>query len=279
MQFTKMHGLGNDFIVADRLAGGADEDWAQLAVRMCDRHFGIGADGILLLLPTEGADFRMRIFNSDGSEAENCGNGIRCLGRYYRDRYAPTAEEIRVQTGAGPASIWVKPDGLVTVDMGPPIFEPARIPATVGSQDALAMSVDLHDGEIPVGCVSMGNPHAVTFVKVGELDDYPLESVGPRVEHYEKFPRRINFEVVEVVNSQRMRVRVWERGAGPTLACGTGACASVVVAQRGGLVDGPVTVELPGGDLVIEWKEGGSVLMTGPAEYVFTGGLSADHRC
>lgn len=271
MQFVKMHGLGNDFVVLDLLVDGLQLDWAQLAIEMCDRHFGIGADGILLLLPSDQADFRMRIFNPDGSEAESCGNGIRCLGRYYRERHAPNAEQIRVQTGGSPAIIWVRDDRMVTVDMGAPIFTPAEIPVEVGTPDALTMSVDLHDRDIPVGCVSMGNPHAVTFVEPGDLDSYPLEEIGPRVEHYAKFPRRINFDVVEVVDPHRVRIRVWERGAGPTLACGTGACASVVVAKRGGLVQETVTAELPGGELAIEWAEGGHVLMTGPAEYVFTG--------
>jgi diaminopimelate epimerase len=274
MQFTKMHGLGNDFVVLDFLQDALDVDFPKLAIELCDRHLGIGADGILLLLPSESADYRMRIFNPDGSEAENCGNGIRCLGRYYRDRYAPDAEQMRVETGMGPALIWVRSDGMVTVDMGAPIFAPAEIPVEVGGDEALAMSVDLHDREIPVGCVSMGNPHAVTFVAKGELDDYPLEAIGPRVEHYEKFPRRINFEAVEVIDPSRIRIRVWERGAGITLACGTGACASVVVAKRGGLVDGPVVAELPGGELTIEWNEGGHVLMTGPATYAFTGSVS-----
>jgi len=276
-----MHGLGNDFVVFDLLSADAlEQDYAQLAIEVCDRHFGIGADGILLLLPADGADYRMRIFNPDGSEAENCGNGIRCLGRYYHDRYSPDAEQIRVLTGGGPATIWVREDGMVTVDMGPPVFTPAEIPVEVGTDDALTMSVDLHDLAIPVSCVSMGNPHAVTFVPSGELDSYPLETLGPRVEHYEKFPRRINFEVVEVVDSHRMRIRVWERGAGITLACGTGACASVVVAKRGGLVEGAVVAELPGGELTIEWEdagdwhEGGHVLMTGPATYAFTGSIS-----
>lgn len=274
MQFTKMHGLGNDFIVLDRLSGGEHLDWAQLAIDLCDRHFGIGADGILLLLPHPEANFQMRIFNADGSEAENCGNGIRCLSRYYHDRYAPDRDEIHVQTGGGPAIVWVKADGMVTVDMGAPIFAPADIPVQADGADALDESVELADWTIPVGCVSMGNPHAVTFVEPGELDAFPLTEVGPQVEHFGKFPRRINFEVVEIVDRDRMRVRVWERGAGITLACGTGACASVVVARRRGLIDAPVAVELPGGELTIEWSEGGHVLMTGPAAYAFTGAFT-----
>src|SRR5437870_1165877 len=195
-----MHGLGNDFIVIDRMAGGPDEDWSALAIRLCDRHFGIGADGILLMVPTPQADFQMRIFNPDGSEAENCGNGIRCLGRFYVDRYAPPSDQIHVLTGGGPATIWVAAGGLVTVDMGAPVFVPAEIPVSVGTSDALTMTVDLHDREIPVGCVSMGNPHAVTFVGADAFEEFPLTEIGPLVEHYDKFPNRINFEVVEIID-------------------------------------------------------------------------------
>ena len=279
MQFTKMHGLGNDFVLLDGLANPVEHlDAAALAVEVCDRHFGIGADGLLMLLPTEegrDADVRMRIFNPDGSEAESCGNGIRCLGRYFHDRHHPDVPEIRVQTEAGPATVWVHQDGTVTVDMGAPIFDPERIPVDLRGADAMDVTLSVPSRQaIRASCVSMGNPHAVTFVARGQLEAYPLDVVGPEVEHLNRFPHRTNFEICEVIDEQRLRVRVWERGAGLTLACGTGACASVVVAQRRGLVSGPVAVELPGGELRIEWDGVGSVLMTGPADYVFTGGYS-----
>ncbi|MBI4214246.1 MAG: diaminopimelate epimerase [Chloroflexi bacterium] len=279
MQFTKMHGLGNDFVLLDILAGPLgyrEEDWAPLAVEVCDRHFGIGADGLVLLLPGEDADVRMRIFNSDGSEAETCGNGIRCLARYFHDRYRPDSPEIRVQTEAGPAAIRVDEGGSVTVDMGAPIFDPERIPVATLGAGAVDLELPLPNGQaVHVDAVSMGNPHAVTFLQSGEVEPYLLDVVGPQVEHLPVFPKRTNFEVCEIIDPHRLRVRVWERGAGLTLACGTGACASVVAAQRRGLASSPVTVELPGGELTIQWDGRGSVLMTGPADYVFTGAYAS----
>lgn len=269
-----MHGAGNDFILLDLTAAptdAVDRDWALLAQQACDRHFGIGADGILLLLPSNQADVRMRIFNLDGSEAQMCGNGIRCIARYYHDRYASERSEISVETLAGLNPVQVRPSGAVTVDMGAPIFRAADIPVAVAGEQAFDVALDLPERSFIVSCVSMGNPHAVTFVDAGVLADLPLDVIGPQVEHHSLFPERVNFEVCEVMGSDALRVRVWERGAGLTLACGSGACASVVVAQRQGRVHGPVRVELPGGQLTIEWDGAGSVFMTGPAEYAFTG--------
>jgi diaminopimelate epimerase len=272
-----MHGAGNDFVLLDLLAVSpnlADEEWGQLARRMCDRHFGIGGDGLLLVLPSTVADVRMRMFNPDGSESASCGNGIRCLGRYVRDRHGLGESGLVVETGAGASSITIAADGAVTVDMGRPILNPSAIPVEVAGDTALNVSLNLgHDETLRLGCVSMGNPHAVMFVESEELDKYPLASIGPRVEHHSLFPERTNFEVCEIVTPHLMRVRVWERGAGITLACGTGACASAVVATSAGRVQSPVQVELPGGTLVINWDGSGPVLMTGPAEYVFTGTL------
>lgn len=279
MQFIKMHGAGNDFVLFDLLSSAPlpldGTDWGALARRICDRHFGVGADGVLLLLPSDCADARMRIFNLDGSEAQSCGNGIRCLGRYYRDRYGAHVEDLRIQTLGGVSAIRVEASGAVTVDMGPPRFGPADVPVAVEGPDALSVSLEAAGRRMEVGCVSMGNPHAVHFVERGAFDGFPLESIGPAVERHSLFPERVNFEVCEVVDGGRLRVRVWERGAGPTLACGTGACASMVVARRRGLVESPVQVELPGGELTIRWDGVGSVFMTGPAEYVFTGSYSA----
>jgi diaminopimelate epimerase len=275
-----MHGAGNDFILLDLLSPQSsvltperdDAFWSDLARTMCDRHFGIGSDGLLLVLPSPVADARMRMFNPDGSESASCGNGIRCLGRYVRDRHGLGAQQIlRVETGAGLTAITVHPDGAVTVDMGAPILKAADIPTTLSGEDALDVTLSVDGERIPMSCVSMGNPHAVTFVEPGALDAYPLEAIGPKVEHHPMFPQRTNFEVCEVLDAGHMRVRVWERGAGITLACGTGACASVVVAALSGRVQPPVRVELPGGELTINWSQGGPVLMTGPTAYVFTG--------
>ena len=268
-----MHGAGNDFVLLDlyeRKMARSDEEWATLAVAICDRHFGVGADGLLLVLPSDVADARMRMFNPDGSESASCGNGIRCLGRFLNDRYR-LSSGLRVETGAGVSAISVHLDGSVTVDMGAPLFNPIEIPTMVSGENALHVPLSIEGRSFDVNCVSMGNPHAVAFLEANELDSYPLESVGPRVEHHELFPERTNFEICEVLDGGHMRVRVWERGAGITLACGTGACASAVIAMTLGRVQPPVTVELPGGALMVDWAEGGSVMMTGPTAYVFTG--------
>ncbi|MBM2812073.1 MAG: diaminopimelate epimerase [Chloroflexi bacterium] len=276
MQFVKMHGAGNDFVLVDLLnpqsaIQDSQPDWSELARQVCDRHFGIGSDGLLLVLPSASADARMRMFNPDGSESASCGNGIRCLGRYVRDRYGLGDPALHVETGAGPTTITVRKDGLVTVDMGRPIFNAADIPTTIIGDDALDVTLSLDGERIPVSCVSMGNPHAVTFVEPGILDAYPLDSIGPRVEHHPLFPQRTNFEVCEVLAPDHMRVRVWERGAGITLACGTGACAAAVVGAMTGRIQPPVRIDLPGGQLEIDWNREGAVFMTGPAKYVFTG--------
>jgi len=274
VQFEKMHGAGNDFVLLDLLQGGADRDdayWSHLAIQMCDRHFGIGSDGLLLVMPSQVADARMRMFNPDGSESMSCGNGIRCLGRYVHDRHGLGDPDLRVETGAGLTTISVHDDGTVTVDMGKPIFHPADVPVVVAGADALDLPITVDGTSFTVACASMGNPHAITFVEPGVIDSYPLERVGPRVEHDPHFPARTNFEVCEVLSPNHLRIRVWERGAGITLACGTGACATVAVATRLGKVQGPVKVDLPGGQLTIEWDGQGSIFMTGPTAYVFAG--------
>jgi diaminopimelate epimerase len=273
-----MHGAGNDFVVLDLTTApsdAAERNWGALAEQACDRHFGIGADGILLMLPSSQADVRMRIFNLDGSEAQMCGNGIRCIARYYHDRYANDRSDIVVETLAGLNPVRVLPSGDVTVDMGTPILRPADIPVAVPGELAFDLPLDLPDRSFTINCVSMGNPHAVTFVEAGVLGELPLGVIGPKVEHHSLFPERVNFEVCEILGPDAMRIRVWERGAGLTLACGSGACASVVVAQRQGRTRGPVRVDLPGGQLTIEWDGVGSVFMSGPAEYVFSGSYSA----
>lgn len=273
IEFYKMHGLGNDFIVIDGRRHEVD-NWGSLAERMCHRQFGIGSDGLILVLPSEVADVRMRMFNPDGSEAEMCGNGIRCLAKFAFEQRIATGEEIAVETAAGIKRISLQTEaGLVksiTVSMGVPRLQPAEIP--VLAQRVPVIDFPLMAGETPVAvtCVSMGNPHAVTFI--GEdPDEFPLSTVGPAVEHHPAFPRRVNFEVCRVVGPGHLKVRVWERGAGMTLACGTGACATAVAARLKGLVDDRCAIELPGGTLAIQWDGKGEVLMTGPAEMVFRG--------
>ena len=278
-----MHGAGNDFVLVDLLRADITQqtvlDWSALAAAVCDRHFGIGSDGLLLVLPPqhpEEADVRMRMFNPDGSESASCGNGIRCLGRYVHDRYHLGGEQLRVETGAGPTSIKVHSDGMVTVDMGAPILAPEQIPTTLHGENALHVQLEVNGQPMEIACVSMGNPHAITFVDAATLGDYPLTTIGPQVEHHSLFPQRTNFEVCALLAPDRMRVRVWERGAGVTLACGTGACASTVAAILAQRLTSPAQVELPGGTLTIEWAPGGNVKMTGPAEYVFGGSYRVD---
>jgi diaminopimelate epimerase len=275
MQFTKMHGTGNDFVMVD--ASEFSADWEALARAVCDRHFGAGSDGLILALPAAEADLRMRMFNPDGSEAEMCGNGIRCLAKYAVERGIATPKRgaIVVDTLAGRLRCEVFGENgvidRVRVSMGAPRFAPNEIPVAAESSGPVRdLPVRVEGGDFRVTCVSMGNPHAVYFAEqpVGEID---LGTVGPRVEHHPLFPRRVNFEVVNVLDRDRLRMRVWERGAGMTLACGTGACATAVAARLHGLVDDIVDIELPGGVVRIEWDGQGEVYLSGPAETVFEG--------
>jgi len=270
-----MHGLGNDFVVLDgfveRLEEGA---LPELARRMCDRHFGVGADGILLALPSDKADFRMRLFNADGSEAEHCGNGIRCIAKFVYERGHARAERIVGETVGRLNVLQINAeDGAVRtvrVDMGEPQFRRGSLPMT-GPEDAEAVEEPLQvgDQELRFTCISMGNPHAVTFVD--DVDAVPLETLGPLAENHAVFPRRANIEFIQVLGPEELRMRVWERGAGETLACGTGACASLVAAARTGRASRSAVVHLRGGDLQIEWGEDNRVYMTGPAVGVFEG--------
>jgi diaminopimelate epimerase len=277
LPFIKMHGLGNDFVVVGPEDAGRELDWPRLARETGDRHFGVGHDGLLLVErgTTAAAEFRMRMFNPDGSESEMCGNGIRCFAKYLYDVGLTHAETMRIQTGAGVQQVRLLIDGAgaevraVVVDMGVPVFAAERVPVlserVVVEREPL--SVDGHRFEI--SAVSMGNPHAVAFVE--DVQSIPLERVGPLVERHPWFPRRVNFEVVSVQARDELTMRVWERGAGMTLACGSGACAVMAVAHRLGLVDDVVVIHLPGGDLSLQWDGTGSVAMTGPATYVFRG--------
>ena len=273
LTFLKMHGTGNDFVVVDGRA--ADErDWGDAARRLCDRHFGVGSDGLLLVLPSSTADFTMRMWNPDGSESEMCGNGIRCFGKYVYDAGLTRRREFAVDTLAGIKRLAVHsgPSGVdrVTVAMGAPELRPERIPIAATGDTFVDQPLRVSDQELTITGVSMGNPHAVAYID-RPVREYPLDRIGPLVEHDPLFPRRINFEICNLVGPDEIDVRVWERGAGLTLACGTGACAVAVASQIKGLVGRRVRVNLPGGSLELEWDGQGEVMMTGPAELVFTG--------
>lgn len=274
MNFTKMHGLGNDFIVVageKELPAGAD----QLAIQLCNRFFSIGADGVVFILPSEKADFQMRIINSDGSEAEQCGNAIRCVSKYVYDHKLIDATEITVETiGAGVQKVQVQvQDGKVVtarVDMGEPILQGLQVPTTVDANQVIDYPIDVDGRTFRFTAVSMGNPHCVIYVE--DAVNFDLATWGPKLEAHAMFPRKINVEFATVRDRAYTDMRVWERGAGPTLACGTGACATLVSSVLNGLSDREATVSLKGGDLFIEWlEEDNHVYMTGPAEEVFTG--------
>lgn len=275
MKFTKMHGIGNDYILID--AREMDRDWSKLAQAMCDRHFGVGSDGILLIRPSSVADYRMQIFNPDGSEAEACGNGIRMFTKYLVEQdIAPSgSSELMIETLGAVGKVNVIRDNgrvdAVRASMGVPRLKPEEIPVALdGPGPVIDHTIDVDGTEVKVTCVSMGNPHAVSFIDE-PVDQYDLSSIGPRVEHHPFFPQRVNFEIVNVIDRTQVKVRTWERGVGETLACGTGACAVGVAARLHDVADSPVQVDLPGGTLKIEWDGEGEVFMSGPAEYVFTG--------
>lgn len=282
LTFTKMHGLGNDFVVIGALDGLPlpEEELANFARFVCDRHFGIGADGVIWILPSSIADFQMRIFNPDGSEAEMCGNGIRCAVKWFYDRDYAKGTIVKVETLAGIKTVQVHAEGnravAVTVDMGAPIFTPDHIPTTLGDgKEAVEVPLVLDGvGQLKVTAVSMGNPHCVLFVD--DVGAFPIEHLGPKIEHHPAFPRRTNVEFVQVLNDSELKVRVWERGAGLTLACGTGACAALAAAVRTGRTKRSALVHLPGGTLQVEWRSDGHIAMTGPAVEVFRGELVWD---
>ncbi|MDO7786203.1 diaminopimelate epimerase [Desulforamulus aquiferis] len=274
MHFTKVHGLGNDFIIVNVGIGeGFPDDWSSLGREMCDRKFGIGADGLVLLLDSGQADVRMKIVNSDGSEAEMCGNAIRCVAKYLYERGIVKKEEIRVETLAGiMVPKIIQNNGVVEavrVDMGAPRLERELIPMVGPVGQVINEALEVNGQIINITAVSMGNPHCVIFVP--DLKDIPFSQLGPIIEAHPAFPRKTNVEFVQVLSPTEVRMLVWERGAGPTMACGTGACAVGVAGVLNGLTDKAVTVHLPGGPLYIEWDGVGSVYMTGPATEVFNG--------
>ena len=276
MEFTKMHGAGNDYIYMN--ASNLYEDWSQIAVNVSDRHKGIGSDGLILAMPSEIADIKMRMFNSDGSEGEMCGNGIRCLVGFAIDQnLIPSQQKIvLVETGAGVLSVTpIRTNNVMTgatVSMGLPILEPTQIPVEIDSSSFPVLDHTLNIGyeQMKLSFISMGNPHAVSFIDE-DIDKYPLTEIGPLVENHEIFPNKINFEIVNIIDRSHLKVRVWERGSGITLACGTGACAVAVAAKLKGIIDDSCTISLPGGDLEISWVDNNEVLMTGPIEKVFSG--------
>ncbi len=278
MKFVKMHGLGNDFLVVDGVREHLDVgEISSAAPRICDRHFGVGGDGILLALPSAECDFRMVLINADGSEAEHCGNGIRCVARYLYDAGHTRASSFTIETVGRRNTMELQLSAGVVqgvvVDMGEPDLRRGSIPMVGPAADeAIDTPLIVGEAEYLFTCVSMGNPHAVTFV--GDVAGFPVAMVGPLVESHAAFPRRTNTEFLQVLSPTELRMRVWERGAGETLACGTGACASVVAAARTGRAGRDVIVHLPGGDLRVEWRTDNHIYMTGPAEAVFHGEVS-----
>jgi len=288
IHFTKMHGLGNDFILINCIDEVCPSDPETFSRRLCHRRFGIGADQLLLLYPSDKADFKMRILNADGSEVEMCGNGIRCLAKYIWDRNLSDKDILNIETIAG----IIRPEkagDLVRVDMGQPIFEPEKIPVNIqqpessSQQSAKKLStlnsqlstlvidypLQIGDKEFKITCVSMGNPHAI--IVVDDVDSFPVTYYGPMIEKHSLFPKKTNVEFIEVPASDEIKMRVWERGSGETMACGTGASAVAVASNIKGLSNRNVTVHLLGGDLLIEWAVNNHVYMTGSAAEVFEG--------
>ncbi len=274
MKFTKMQGLGNDYVYVNCLKEKI-ADPPELARRISDRHFGVGSDGLIMINPSDKADFEMEMYNADGSRAEMCGNGIRCVGKYVYDYGLTDKTQISVETLAGIKHLDLTVENgkatLVKVDMGQPVFEPDRIPVKAEGSMVVDEPLEVDGKEYRMTCISMGNPHAVIFVDQ-DVRELPLEEIGPSFENHERFPKRINTEFVRVIDRHTVQMRVWERGSGETLACGTGTCAAAAACVLNGLTEDEVTVHLLGGDLYIKWdREKNTIYMTGPAEIVFEG--------
>lgn len=274
-----MHGAGNDFVVIDGAKEQIPEELLPSVGRhACDRHFGIGADGLVLVLPSRSANFRMRVINSDGSEAEMCGNGVRVFAKYVFDHKMHSDPIMTVETLAGIKTLKLDTAGgkmrSARVDMGEPKLLRSEIPMKGDNTQVVAEALKAAGKKFEITCVSMGNPHCATFVD--HVDSYPVDKIGPEIENHPSFPQRTNVEFVEVLNPKEIKMRVWERGAGETMACGTGSCASVVACALNEKTTRKVTVHLRGGDLLIEWLGDNRVYMTGPAEEVFEGKVDAD---
>ncbi|PLX82770.1 MAG: diaminopimelate epimerase [Desulfuromonas sp.] len=274
MKFTKMHGAGNDYIYIDGFVERVP-DPAALAKEMSDRHFGIGSDGLILILPSEQGDVRMRMFNADGSEAQMCGNGIRCVAKYAYDHGLVKKPELRVETAAGLLILTLFPDEndrieRVRVNMGRPRLDRGSLPMSgLAAEKAINVDLEVAGRQFRATCLSMGNPHCVIYVD--EINCFPVREIGPIIEHHSWFPERVNVIFVEVLNKHEVRQRTWERGAGETLACGTGASAACVAGVLTGRTERRLQAHLPGGDLLLEWAEDDHVYLTGPTVEVFSG--------
>lgn len=274
MKFTKMHGCGNDYVYVD-CTNEMIENPSEVSKYVSDRHFGIGSDGLILICSSETADFRMAMYNADGSEGAMCGNGIRCVAKYVYDKGLTDKENISIETKSGIKELELTvEDGkvsLVKVNMGTPILKAKDIPVDVDTEKCIDSDINVDGKDYKITCVSMGNPHAVTFIDE-DVKTFPIEKIGPKFENHPMFPDRVNTEFVQVLNRHEVNMRVWERGSGETLACGTGTCATVVACVLNGLTDDEVTVHLLGGDLFIKYdRENDTVWMTGPAVIAFEG--------
>lgn len=280
LEFTKMEGLGNDFVIIDdrETAIEATAPYPDLAVKLCDRHFGVGADGIILILPSQDHDFKFRIFNSDGSSAQMCGNGMRCVARYVYEKQIVSRKTMQVDTLAGTVvpEVLVDENGAVIsvrVDMGEPVLACEKIPFQNEAETAVDLPLTVGDAIFQITAVSMGNPHAVAFVD--DVDAMDIKTIGPKIETHDRFPEKTNVEFIEVVSPTELKMKVWERGAGITLACGTGACASLVAAHLTGRAGTRAVIHLDGGDLQIFWdKQTNHLFKEGPANYAFEGRVS-----
>ena len=273
MKFTKMHGLGNDYVYVNCFTE-TIENPAEVSIRISDRHFGIGSDGLILIKPSDVADFRMDMFNADGSQAEMCGNGIRCVAKYVYDYGLTDKTEISVETLAGIKYLKLQiEDGkvsMITVNMGSPELNPANVPVVSEKERVVDEPIVVNGKEYRMTCVSMGNPHCIVFVD--DTANFPLSEIGPCFENHQVFPKRVNTEFIQILDRKTVNMRVWERGSGETLACGTGACASAVACILNGLTEDEITLHLLGGDLKVFWdKEENLVYMTGPATVVYDG--------
>ena len=274
MKFTKMQGIGNDYVYVNCLQE-TIENPSELAKKISDRHYGVGSDGLIMINPSDKADFEMEMYNADGSRGEMCGNGIRCVAKYVYDYGLTDKTSISVETLAGIKYLDLTvEDGkvvLVKVDMGKPMLRPEEVPVVSEKEEVIDEPITVDGQEYRMTCVSMGNPHAVVFIDQ-DVKEFPLETVGVKFENHERFPKRVNTEFVNVLDRHTAQMRVWERGSGETLACGTGACAVAVACALNGLTEDEVTVKLLGGDVQIKWdREKNTVYMTGPAEVVFDG--------
>ena len=276
IEFTKMEGCGNDYVYINGFTQNVPEEKkVEFVQRVSDRHFGIGSDGVIFINPSKIADFEMEMWNADGTRAEMCGNGIRSVAKYVYDKKLTTNEEITIESFGKIKYITIYPENneakLIKVDMGEPILEASLVPVNSDNEQVVDESIVVKDNEYKMTCVSMDNPHAVVFL---DPDDLKIEEIGPYFENHERFPKRTNTEFVKIIDKKNVRMRVWERGTGETLACGTGCCATTVACILNGLTDDEITVHVLGGDIIVKWdRESNHIFMTGPAKIVFEGSV------